>query len=184
MTSADYCIGMKSEVLKPDTIYQIFHHQKLIFQNSREIMFHEKEDGLQEARSWIVEFCSEYEPLYQEVCNHLIGLNSSLLSTFVDQVRLSSSDFVLLYPPEEQSFLMLYEAITKIGNSPLVNESSLILQLIDELLDISLSRPSSLLKLIYHFPMLSNWLITSCISSNSAQKLCLQLCNSPFKKDS
>lgn len=184
MTSAEYRISTKSTVLKPSTIYQIFHHQKRILEKAREIMFHENADGMQQASSWIVELCSEYGPLYQEVCNHFIGLNSSVLATFVNQVRLSSSDFVTLYPPEEQSFVMLYETLIKVGDIPLDKESFLIPQVIEELLNVSLSHPSSLPKLIYHFPFLSNWLISSCLSNSSAQRLCLQLCNPLFKNDS
>lgn len=121
--------------------------------------------------SWMVNACCASPDLYDVMSTTLMKKYPTHLSKFVNSVCCHGSND--LYPFHEQPCVVL--CLT----APFILEQSLRdahnSKLMDELLQLWITHRQSALKLIYHFPYLSECLTEYCDKQTSAQRLCIHL---------
>lgn len=119
---------------------------------------------------WLVKISAKSPSIYQLLCEKLVKDHRSSIAKFVQSTS-SHCNIFQLYPFNEQPSVLLCQI-------PIMEESIENLhipKLMKELLDLWDDNPESIVKLILHFPFITNWLIAYCNKDICAQRLSLRM---------
>jgi hypothetical protein len=155
--------------LEPTTIETMFKFHPKLLDTCCEVLNRKSEKDLHV--SWIIKVCSGSPQLYGKLCENLIKQYPAFLPKFVESV--CRCDNILPYPSHEQACALLC-VMTPIMIATALKDSHYS-KLINELLQLWLTHRKSVVKMINHFPCITECLTESCDSNVSAKRLCVHL---------